>query len=884
MIHGIRKRLLACLISVSLILAFTGPGYSEVEASQGRADVAASSSGVYLGPIKGPGPIWFNNGMAQPVIRVSNAKAENYTNEGNTIQRFVVYVETDYDTDFDGKADLVKALVQVPKQAVDGDYKAPVIYEASPYLSGLDLKRYPHVKENVIDEATLYSNPVEKRTPVGIATTAEQAATADSGDWNYTFDIDPSKESFMWGVDGYNDFLCFGYAVVLCSGLGTYGSEGFECCGTTLERDAFKSVVEWIHGDRTAYTDKEHNIAIKADDWSNGKTGMAGISYSAAMAYEVADTGVEGLEVISIGDGPFSWYDYANSQGFLRNGLEFGYTRWLSSFCASRFYQDYDPEQLDKYLRYSGYVTQEANKSRGNYSDFWATRDFHSTPTNCKAAVILTQGLNDENVVSKQWDLARTRLKKAGCKVMEILHQGKHHEPMAANDGGYEFYEEYGFEEILNVWFSHYLFGLDNQTDDMPDMLWQSNITGEYQEINDYDTGDTVKIIPGRNDKETLNAEDTFLTNKEIYANTLIGAKTTSAIYWSYDIKEPITINGKIPVHLRVKTDFPEGYDLPISVYLVDQCDTTFRAFSPEWNSQVDFESSAFAAGYYDISKDRKVTNKKMVTVGIMSLLNPGADYEPTTAIAPTEPVKSGEYYDYTLYLYPTYYTFEAGHRLELYITTFGDTGSELEESSIGDYAKLTYDYSITVDNGASYCMLPVTEGSAPKMELNDDKLVVRTKKTSKAIKATLQNDSISRVSINKPEVAKVSFSGDTIIVKAGKKKGKAVVTVTSLNGIVRKFKLETQTGKVTTKKITGIPKKLTLKGSGRTKTYRVTAVPDKISTGETIKVKSNRKKVAKATFDQATGIVTIKSGKKGTALIYVSAGKKKAYIRVIVK
>ena len=52
--------------------------------------------------------------------------------------------------------------------------------------------------------------------------------------------------------------------------LGTKGSDGFETCGTDLEIDAFKCVIEWLHGDRVAYTDKTSNVAISAD-WSSGK-------------------------------------------------------------------------------------------------------------------------------------------------------------------------------------------------------------------------------------------------------------------------------------------------------------------------------------------------------------------------------------------------------------------------------------------------------------------------------------------------------------------------------------------------------------------------------------------------------------------------------------
>ena len=55
-----------------------------------------------------------------------------YDPETSAGVRFCVYVETDYDMDGDGRRDLVKAFVQVPRNAVMGHYKAPVIFEARP--------------------------------------------------------------------------------------------------------------------------------------------------------------------------------------------------------------------------------------------------------------------------------------------------------------------------------------------------------------------------------------------------------------------------------------------------------------------------------------------------------------------------------------------------------------------------------------------------------------------------------------------------------------------------------------------------------------------------------------------------------------------------------
>ncbi|MBR2853374.1 MAG: hypothetical protein IKE81_03525 [Clostridia bacterium] len=75
----------------------------------------------------------FEDGMAQAIFRYTNLRDENYTNDGSDILRFCVYIETDHDTDGDGMADLLEALVQVPRSAAEGAYKAGVIYDPTPH-------------------------------------------------------------------------------------------------------------------------------------------------------------------------------------------------------------------------------------------------------------------------------------------------------------------------------------------------------------------------------------------------------------------------------------------------------------------------------------------------------------------------------------------------------------------------------------------------------------------------------------------------------------------------------------------------------------------------------------------------------------------------------
>ena len=60
------------------------------------------------------------------------------------------------------------------------------------------------------------------------------------------------------------------------------------------------------------------------------------------------------------------------------------------------------------------------------------------------------------------------------------------------------------YTEWLNLWFSHYLLGVDNEISQMPDFIVQSNVNGEFYGTNQWMTGNAIFLpsgSPGRRDR-----------------------------------------------------------------------------------------------------------------------------------------------------------------------------------------------------------------------------------------------------------------------------------------------------------------------------------------------------------------------------------------------
>ena len=652
----------------------------------------------------------FLNGRAQPIFPYTTGKKEDqdYKYEDSQIVRFPVYVETDYDTDADGKPDLVKAIVQLPKAVAQGDFKAATILEARPYVAGTLDENYVTLEslglptDGSYDMKKLHSQPA-KRQPVSSETTVEAAKKAKASDWYYysPYEYIYDYEDLNW----YDYFLVRGYAFISSAGLGTKGSEGFNTTGSDLEINAFKNIIEWVNGKRKAYTDKTSNVEIKAD-WATGNVAMTGLSWAGTTTFGVAATGVEGLKTIVPAAGIASWYDYFNSQGTQFGNAPYSDLSWLSLYVSTRMLDQDDWAGI--WQNYSNYINQ-LNKDQyahdRNYSDVWKERDYTLHPENLKTSALIVHGLNDDNVKTKHFELMYDALKKAGQDVKLYLHQGDHVYPAAMSRGygitanGQDFYD------LLNTWLTHYLYGVDNHVESLPAVLAQNNYDpSKWTSYDNWKSSQRLFLNAQSKRLEETISSDYAAAGVEI-ANrneTVSKASSKANLTFVSDVTEDTTIKGHIPVHFKAALAKGQGKNFQLNALLVDVADEDFDVVG-NGSVKQDKTADAFWMGSnlsnLSVAEYETIKTKyKVIAKGWINLANPESGYDSASSRASIEP-KVGEYHDYTVYLQPNLYTVKKGHKLALVFNTYDPSDLTVE-----------HPYEVTFKTDSIQAAIPIVE------------------------------------------------------------------------------------------------------------------------------------------------------------------------------
>ena len=689
----------------------------------------------------------FENGLAQPVFKFTDGKTgEKYDPATSSIVRYCVYVESDYDMDGDGKRDLVKAFIQVPRSAVEGNYKAATLYEARPYCAGVQADGYDHMKEveskeyRKIDFADL-DKEVPARIPEGMISAMDLALKADPADWYYP-DKGNNNSMVYENLDNFNYYLVRGFAVVVSAGFGALGSDGFNYVGSEYERDAFKSVVEWLHGDRVAYADREGKIETKAD-WANGNVAMTGRSYAGTMPFAVATTGVEGLKTIVPVAGIADWYTQQNMQGAQRYWPKEMLNSFLAYFCSSRYNDEtLSEKQLDDIAAFHHELSLQQLKCGFDYDpEFWGAGNYRLHADQIKCSALIVHGFNDENVSTKQFEMMHTAFEQAGQTVKLILHQGPHITPTMANKNYGILIDGKFYDDIVNEWISHYLYGVENGAEKMPEVLAQTNYDQKKWEVESaWETEHTMKLASKEESKTVIDTDwEKAGVSAENFDDVMAQKSTNMAQRYVTDpFEKAVTVQGTVCLNLKaalkdgnIETDFdPENRndvdtltmqlgnskvsgkmdDVEIAVLLCDVCDEEFdsiQTVDPERNIvpvTTVKEGGIINGGdlpAFDEAEFNTVHKKyRVITRAFADLCNPEAGYAPETAQNSIE-LKKGEYHDYSVYLNATRYTVEPGHRLAIVVATEDPVNCLIHKT-----------YSVEIDDNSVMVEVPVTKAS----------------------------------------------------------------------------------------------------------------------------------------------------------------------------
>lgn len=577
--------------------------------------------------------------------------------------REVVYVETDMDTDNDGKADLVKVEIMRPTESNEG-LKVPVAFTASPYNQGTNDKWGEEITHNV-------NVPIQKKEP-GVTSPAEPEYNLNFTHQEVNGEASQASESFN-GMPAYtlNTYLSVrGYAVVYASGIGTKDSDGLQTCGSPEQVDSMKAVIEWLHGDRRAFTDRTSGITIKAD-WCNGCVGMTGRSYLGTMATAVATTGVAGLKAIVSEAAISNWYDYYRENGLVMapGGFQGEDADVLAAECFSRTKSPADYKRIeatnDKYMK--GLEAAE-DRNTGNYNGFWARRNYQPSIDNIKCAVMMVHGLNDWNVKPSNVKALYDGLKSVNVPSKLILHQGQHIYINA--------FRSLDFSEMVNLWFANKLWGVENNADEiLPDLIVQANDQPEtwktannwsgsqVTKLNFTDHSLTTEDVNGGapiefNDHQDPDTYTKWCKNPQEWSKALLADDQNkfSAHFTTVPTKDDWLLRGTPLLKIRVSSSTDHGL---ISARLVDLGEAKRLTVSPVILAPAGLDL-AYNFGHDDLREfqlEKKASQYKVISYGHINLQN-RHDASTVDELTPNEMV------DIELPLQPIFHTLKSGHQL----------------------------------------------------------------------------------------------------------------------------------------------------------------------------------------------------------------------------
>jgi len=476
---------------------------------------------------------------ARPVFEDGQAQVVEAFADTATWIREELWVETGFDSDRDSIPDRVRVAVVRPGATAGGALRVPVVYESSPYYSGI-----------AIDTDAFW--PVRH-------------AVGDAPEARGEYPAPPHNP--RPGISGshVNDWVPRGFAVVHSEAPGTGLSGGCPTIGGPPEALAPKAVVDWLNGRARGFATADGDEQVVAD-WTTGKVGMTGTSYNGTIPFAAATTGVEGLEAIIPVAPNTSYYRYYRSNGLVRSPG--GYLGEDADVLYDVIHSQRTGERTwcDENIR-DGEIVPGLDRDSGDYNDFWDSRDFMKDVENIRAATFIAHAFNDWNVMPEHTVRVYEALKALGVPTMAYFHQGGHGGPPPF--------------ELMNKWFTRYLYDVENGVEDEP-RAWIVREGDERLEPTAYPDYPHPEALPvtfhlrrGGEQRGRLALTPAPGEGTEVLEdNFSFDGETLAMAEWSYhrllyvtpELEEPVHISGTPRITLRVGADRPAAN---LSVYLV---------------------------------------------------------------------------------------------------------------------------------------------------------------------------------------------------------------------------------------------------------------------------------------------------------------------------
>ena len=545
---------------------------------------------------------------AEPVFQDGQAQVVPAFQDSTAWIHEELWVETELDSDGDGRRDRVHVAVVRPAQTETEGLRVPVVYESSPYYSGTSGAR-----QYLWDVRQEVGAPPPPRT--------SQPAPRRR--------IRPGISSSHVAA-----WVPRGFAVVHSEAPGTGLSQGCPTVGGDPEALAPKAVIDWLNGRARGFTSPDGDEAVTAS-WSTGKVGMTGTSYNGTLPVAAATTGVEGLRAIIPVAPNTSYYRYYRSNGLVRHP-----GGWLGEDIdfLYDFVNSGDPERrawCDAHVR-DGEMAAGRDRVTGDLNDFWTRRDFLNRLDGVKAAVLMAHAFNDWNVMPEHSVRTVERLKARGVPVQVYYHQGGH--------GGAP---PLG---LMNRWFTRWLYGVENGVERDP-RAWIVREGADREDptpYDDYPHPDAVPVtmhprrgepgpagLNGAGDLELSEASgqgtESLVDNVSFDGASLARAEWSShrLIYQTAELTRDVHLSGTPRVTVRLASSKPAAN---LSVWLV----------ALPWTGSETLTDDVITRGWADPQNHASLTDG--------------------------EPLVTGRFYDVSFDLQPDDQVIAAGQRIGLVI------------------------------------------------------------------------------------------------------------------------------------------------------------------------------------------------------------------------